>query len=380
MSSKLPEDIIVHSHHRWFATHIWQRPHHIISRLAQRHRIFYIEEPWWKAPQDHPHLSIYPHQENPVVIRPMAHRQAARLPRISERNQQAIRQLLSVYLDQQNVRKAIRWHYAPLARYLGGITEEPLTVYDCMDEHAAFKGAPPELLEVERKLLGEADLVFTGGRSIYESKRPCNERCYRFDSGVDLDHFARATSDIPLPGDVAHLPRPIIGYFGAIDERIDYPAIRAMAEAHPDWSIVLIGPVTKVDPKSLPKGPNLHWLGGRSYGDLPAYLKAFDVATILFADNEATRSLSPTKTPEYLAGRKPVVSGPVPDIVDQYSDYIWIARSPQEWVARTEEALRDHTPARADAAVRFIQQFGWDGIVDRMYQRLEEAYALRNAS
>ena len=381
MPSSLPETFVVHSHHRWFATHIWQRPHHIISRLARRHRILFIEEPWWKAPQDHPHLSLYPHQDNPTVLRPLVHRQSSHLPRISERNREAVREVISAYLKKQEIREVVQWYYAPLSRYLGDLFPSRLTVYDCMDEHAAFKGAPPELLEVERQLLGEADLVFTGGRTIYESKRPFNEQTYRFDSGVDLEHFAQAAGgDLPVPGDVAHLPRPIIGYFGAIDERIDYPAIQAMAQAHPEWSIVLIGPVTKVDPKTLPKGPNLHWLGGRSYSELPAYLKAFDVATILFADNEATRSLSPTKTPEYLAGRKPVVSGPVPDIVDQYSDLVWIARSPEEWVARVEQALRDHTPARADAALEYIQQFSWDGIVDRMVERLEEAYARRQAT
>jgi UDP-galactopyranose mutase len=374
---ELPRDLVVHCHLRWSG--VFQRPQHVISRLARDHRVLFIEEPVWIWESDLPHLAVFPQNENLTVLQPRVPAQEENLPAISASNRELIRALLSAYFREAGFGEVIRWHYAPMASYLADLTQDGLLVYDCMDELAAFAGAPEELKDRERELLRNADVVFTGGRSIFEAKHPHNPNTHRFDSAVDVEHFAQAAlPETLVPADVADLPHPLVGYYGVVDERMDYPAIEAIAAAHPEWSIVLVGPVTKVDPAALPKAANIHYLGQRSYQQLPGYLKAFDVATVLFADNTATRHLSPTKTLEYFAGRKPVVTGPIHDILENYPHLVHIARSPQEWVSEIERALAEHDEARADAGVAYAREHTWDATVEGMRQLMREAYEQRN--
>jgi UDP-galactopyranose mutase len=373
----LPEtyDLVVHSHLRWDG--VFQRPHHIISRLARHHRVAFIEEPIFLEPgADRSSIRLETRVEPPniTVVQPFLPPQEEFLPAVSPENKRLNRELVEEWLQRAGFQDVVRWHYAPMAIYLAGACPERGVVYDCMDELSAFKGAPPELIERERELMRQADVVFTGGRSMFENKRAYHPNIYRFDSGVDVTHFQKATlPETLVPDDADELPHPIIGYYGVIDERMDLQAIRLMAERERGWQLLLIGPVTKIDESELPQAPNIHYTGQRSYEDLPGYLKAFDVCLIPFADNEATRYLSPTKTLEYFAGTKPVVSSPVQDVVDHYSDLVRIARTPEEWVTQVRAALREDNRERLRKGLERAREHTWDSIVAQMSDLVDQA-------
>lgn len=369
MSSKSP--MVVHCHLRWDG--VWQRPQQIMSRMAQERRICFIEEPIFMSPSTQPWLRVR-EEDGITIVQPHVTEQEEHLPRVSVANQQAIRTMLAPWLKENGWTGGVRWHYAPMATYLRDLTEDHTVVYDCMDELSAFRGAPPELVERERELMNEADVMFTGGLSMYLNKRQHHSNCHRFDSGVDVEHFQQATrAETLLPEDARDLPKPVIGYYGVIDERMDYDAIRALSAAFPEGTVLLVGPVTKVDPAELPQAPNIRYVGQRTYHQLPGYLKAFDVALVPFADNEATRFLSPTKTLEYFAGLKPVVSSPVKDVVENYADIVRLARSPEEYVAAVRAALSEDHADRARRGLEKAQEKTWDAIVQQMTALVDEA-------
>jgi glycosyltransferase involved in cell wall biosynthesis len=254
-------------------------------------------------------------------------------------------------------------------------------LYDVMDELSAFKGAPAELKAADLRLLGQADVVFTGGVSLYRARLPYAENIHLFPSGVEVDHFARAAHEaLPAPSDLAEVPHPIVGYFGVIDERMDLPLLTAMAGAHPDWSIVMLGPVIKIEPDELPQAPNLHFLGMKDYRVLPEYLAKFDVALVPFAMNESTRFLSPTKTLEYMAAEKPVVATPIPDIIELYGDFVRIGATAPEFIAQVEAALAETPAERQERRLRVSKLMGmhtWDHIAEEMDQIIQAAIARR---
>ncbi|MFN3651796.1 MAG: glycosyltransferase [Armatimonadota bacterium] len=366
------DPMVVHCHLRWDG--VWQRPQQILSRMAARRRILFIEEPFpHLQPGETPRVDVR-EQDGITIVQPWVPHQEEHLPQVSATNQQLIRDLVAPIIRDRGFGGGIRWHYAPMAIYLADLSDSHTVVYDCMDELSAFRGAPPALVECERQLMGQADVMFTGGLSMWLNKRQHHGNCHRFDSGVDVSHFQQATQEeTEIPEDVRNLPHPVIGYYGVIDERMDYDAIRALSEAFPEGSIVLVGPVTKVDPAELPKADNIHYVGQRTYAQLPGYLKSFDVALVPFADNEATRFLSPTKTLEYFAGLKPVVSSPVKDVVENYADIVRIARTPQEYVQAVRAALAEDNSDRARRGLEKAQEKTWDAIVSQMEEHLEEA-------
>jgi UDP-galactopyranose mutase len=380
-------DIVVHSHLRWDG--VWQRPQQIISRLARDHRVCFVEEPIFRPPADAPvsaeewafwdglgeppALDARRESDALTVIRAYLPPQEEELPSVSPENKRLNFELVRDFLRENGFRDVLRWHYAPMAIYLREACPSRAVVYDCMDELSAFKGAPPELAQRERELIAEADVLFTGGRSLYQGKQNLHPRVYRFDSGVELEHFERATRpETPVPEDAARLPHPIIGYYGVIDERMDLAAIEHMARAEPGWQILLVGPVTKIQDSDLPRAANIHYTGQRRYAELPGYLKAFDVCLVPFADNAATRFLSPTKTLEYFAGLKPVVSSPVADVVENYADIVRIARSPAEYVAQVRAALAEDDPDRRRRGLEAAREKTWDAIVAQMSAIVDE--------
>lgn len=226
-------------------------------------------------------------------------------------------------------------------------------------------------------MLRTADVVFTGGVSMYRARLQQSNNIHLFPSGVEIEHFAQAKdSSLARPQDIANLRGPIIGYFGVIDERMDMPVLKALAQSHPEWQIVMLGPVVKIDPSELPQGPNLHFLGMKDYQELPGYLAHFDVALVPFAMNEATRFLSPTKTLEYMAAGKPVVAAPIHDIVELYGDYVRIAETPAEFVADVAAALAETPAERQERALRvekLLQLYTWDYIAGEMEKLIEAA-------
>jgi glycosyltransferase involved in cell wall biosynthesis len=330
-------DLVCLSHLRW--DFVYQRPQHLMSRFARDRRVFFVEEPIWKAEGSEPRMEVGERQGGVILAVP--HLPGGLAPEQIEALQG---ELLRELLERHEVSGFVLWYYTPMAMPFAEGLEPLAVVYDCMDELSLFRGAPRELIDREARLLAAADLVFTGGQSLYEAKREKHPRVHPFPSSIDAEHFRRArpsSEERPEPADQAGIPGPRMGYFGVIDERLDLDLLAAVAEARPDWNIVMVGPVVKIDPESLPRHSNLHWLGMKSYPELPEYLAGWDVALMPFALNESTRFISPTKTPEYLAGGRPVVSTPIRDVVKPYgeSGLVEIADSPEAFVAAIERAL-----------------------------------------
>lgn len=363
-------DLLCFSHLRW--DFVYQRPQHLMSRFAAIQRVFFIEESIFDAM--YARFDVTRREKNLWQVQP-------HLPADAAWNTEFIlRRLLSELLEDYRIKEYMSWYYTPMAI---GFTQQlhPLvTVYDCMDELSAFRGAPPELLARESELLKHADLVFTGGQSLYQAKAKRHPNVHAFPSSVDRAHFGQARY-CEEPEDQAHLPHPRLGFFGVIDERMDLDLIAAVADARPDWQLVIVGPVVKIDPSSLPQRTNLHYPGGRSYQELPHYLAGWDVALLPFARNEATRFISPTKTPEYLAGGKPVVSTSIRDVVQPYGEMglVQIADTVPDFVAAAERALQQQANdktwlARVD---EFLADMSWDATWERMAVLIERELQAR---
>ncbi|HYE16722.1 MAG TPA: glycosyltransferase family 1 protein [Pyrinomonadaceae bacterium] len=365
-------DLICLSHLRW--DFVYQRPQHLLSRCARDRRVFFFEEPIYG---DDYRLDVKLSDDGVFVAVP-------HLPEgVSGVAAEALQQaLLNRMMAEHGVANYVLWYYTPMpvawARHL-----RPLAVvYDCMDELSAFKGAPPALKEREAELFRRADLVFTGGQSLYEAKRGKHPQIYAFPSSIDRAHFAQARGDVAEPADQAGIPRPRMGFFGVVDERLDIELLDGLALARPDWQFVIVGPVVKIDPASLPRHANLHYLGGKSYKELPAYIAGWDVAALLFARNEHTRYISPTKTPEYLAAGKPVVSTTIRDVVRPYGELglVHIADTVEEFVRAAEPHMTGEASGRAEWLERvddFLAENSWDKTWARMSELIEAVAARR---
>ena len=358
--------LVVHSHLRW--DWVWQRPQQFLSRLARNHAILFIEEPVENDAEPDAQVSGYNGHQDFFILRP-------RLPRSLLEHRTTVD-----YWQREIVRKVLRgpiaklfdnpvqWFYDPMAvESFAGQMGEIAIVYDCMDELSQFRGAPKELREREHRLLTIADVVFAGGPKIYRSKQRENPNCYCYGCGVDSDHFSKALSpETAVPRDFEGIAGPILGYFGVVDERLDYELIRRLAICHPEWNIVFVGPHIKVDPKGFPRRDNLFWLGGRSYQELPAYAKCFDVCLMPFALNEATEFINPTKTLEYMATGTPIVSTAVEDVAAQFSDVVQIAASHEAFVSDCERAIASPNRDRIDAGLLLARNNSWERIVQHI--------------
>ena len=367
-------DLVCLSHLRW--DFVYQRPQHLLSRFAKHTRLFFVEEPYFDNPQES-WLEVAPREDNLQLVIP--HLAQGLSPEQIEIVQ---RQLLDKFFAEQGLQRYIFWYYTPMSLGFTNHFSPVLTVYDCMDELSAFKNAPTRLKELEQELFKKANLVFTGGQSLYESKEKQHPRVYAFPSSIDKAHFGQARQNLPQPADQAIIAEPRIGFFGVIDERADLELLSAVADARPDWQLIMIGPVVKIDPADLPQRPNLHYLGGKSYKELPAYLSGWQVATLPFAINESTRFISPTKTPEYLAAGKPVVSTPIQDVVRPYGEQnlVHIASTPPEFVAAIEKALvQQEDQAWKNKVNEFLTHISWDqtwqGMLDLMQEALQQKEA-----
>ena len=378
------QDLICISHLRW--DFVWQRPQQLLSRLAKQHRIFFVEEPVTDTNIDKPYLESYPGRTpgaQPVTVVRMHYPSAEHywIGHNDPRTQADYEALLLDFIEHEEIHNPLLWLYTPMAAPFVEALQPQFMIYDVMDELSAFKGAPTALKEADRWLLGQADLVFTGGASLYRARQPYSANIHLFPSGVDIQHFARADRErFAKPADIAHLQPPLLGYFGVIDERMDLDLLAHVAAAHPEWNLVMLGPVIKIEPQDLPHAPNLHYPGMKDYNDLPVYLSHFDVALVTFAMNEATRFLSPTKTLEYLAAHKPVVSTPIPDIIELYGAHVRIGETPEEFVTQIEAALAA-TPEeqfiRRQREQELLTRYTWDNIAERMGQLITTAYQER---
>jgi UDP-galactopyranose mutase len=359
--------LVCFSHLRWhFVT---QRPQHLMSRFARDWTVLYWEEPIYGAPAASLETSICA-TSGVTVLTPQL---PSGLCDADERD--VLRALLDAALQNQPA-PVLHWYYTPMMLSFSEHLDADCVVYDCMDELANFKNAPTELLALEQRLIQRSDLVFTGGYSLYEVKRDRHPRVHPFPSSVDTAHFAAARSPGLTPPDQAELPGPRLGFYGVIDERMDLDLLATVAEQRPDWSLVMVGPVVKISEDDLPRRPNLHYLGSKQYVELPDYLRGWDVALMPFAINEATRFISPTKTPEYLAAGCPVVSTPITDVIRHYGDMaaVRIASTADEFVAACEDALSANADWRAQADA-VLKTMSWDQTFIAMKAQINGAIA-----
>ena len=346
-------DLICFSHLRW--NFVFQRPQHLLTRCANERRVYYFEEPLCDA--DSPWLHLERHGALTIATPHIP-------PHCSEDVAVDLqRALLNELMAGEHIDQYIAWYYTPMALGFSDHLAPAVVVYDCMDELSAFKGAPPALTRREKELLRRADVVFTGGQSLYEAKRHAHANVRAFPSSVDVAHFARARTSQLDPEDQRPIPKPRLGFFGVIDERMDVELLAGIMAARPEWHLVMIGPVVKIDPASLPTRNNIHYLGSKAYGELPSYIAGWDVALLPFARIEATRFISPTKTPEYMAAGKPVVSTSITDVVRPYGQrgLVRIADTVEEFVAACEAALAEDPVTRTRDADAFLRQTSWDG-------------------
>ncbi len=345
-------DFVCLSHLRW--DFVYQRPQHLLSRWAREHRVFFVEEPVSTEGAARLEISTRPSGVRVVV------------PHLPDSVGQAADAVQARLIDElfadRDVREFVLWYYTPMALGFTRHLEPSVTVYDCMDELALFAMAPPALRDHEAELFQRADLVFTGGQSLYDAKRRQHPSVHLFPSSVDTAHFSRARERLAEPPDQAELARPRLGYLGVVDERMDLELLAGAAEARPSWQWVIVGPVVKIDPADLPRRENIHYLGLKTYQELPAYLAGWDVALLPFARNDSTRFISPTKTPEYLAAGKPVVSTSIRDVVHPYGQHglVRIADTPADFVAAAEAAMREDTAERLRAVDGFLAEMSWD--------------------
>jgi UDP-galactopyranose mutase len=366
-------DLVCLSHLRW--DFVYQRPQHLLSRCAETRRVFFFEEPV--------------HDGGPLRLEVMERgRVRVVVPHLPEgltsdvAREAAMRSMVERMLAGNGVSDYVLWYYTPMALQFTRHLHPRAVVYDCMDELSAFKGASPLLRGLESELMARADLVFTGGQSLYEAKRDRHPRVYAFPSSIDAEHFGRARAMSEEPDDQAGIPHPRLGFFGVIDERLDIELLDEVSRMRPEWQLVMIGPVVKIDPAALPRRANIHYLGMKSYEELPAYLSGWDVALLPFARNDSTRFISPTKTPEYLAAGRPVVSTSIRDVVRPYGreGLVHIADTAEEFVEACEAALVEDAASRRERVDAFLAQTSWDGTWAGMNALIDGAVAERRAS
>jgi glycosyltransferase involved in cell wall biosynthesis len=365
------ETILCLSHLRW--NFVYQRPQHLLVRCAQQHQVLYVEEPMFDVSE--PTLEVRAEGEVTVAV---PHLPCGLSTDDAERAQ---RKMIDRLLYAADDPRPVLWYATPMAIAFTHHIKPRAVVYDCMDELSLFHGAPAALIEREAMLLKHADVVFTGGHSLYAYKRAhsAHRNIHPFPSSVDVPHFAQAREPIADPPDQAAIAHPRIGFFGVIDERMDLALLAELADQRPDLQLVMIGPVVKIAPDSLPRRPNLHWLGSKTYQELPRYLANWDVAMLPFARCDATRFISPTKTPEYLAAGKPVVSTSITDVINPYGrdGLAWIADTAGEFAAAIDEALRSDRIARIAHADSFLSGLSWDRTWSEMWAHVERAIETR---
>jgi glycosyltransferase involved in cell wall biosynthesis len=358
--------LVCFSHLRW--DFVWQRPQHLLSRATKHFSVLVVEEPMFK-PGITAHMDLSTRPQGVTIAVPMLPEGLSQEDVILEQ-----RDLVEELIGREAKGPRVFWYYTPMAMAFTSHLDADLTIYDNMDELSLFRGASRELLDMESALFTRADVVFTGGMSLYEAKRNRHHNVHAFPSSIEFDHFAKARSIKQDPADQAAIPGPRLGFFGVIDERMDIDLLGQVAELRPEWQFVMIGPVVKIDPASLPRRDNIHWLGGKDYKELPNYLSGWDIGFMNFALNEATRFISPTKTPEFLAAGVPVVSTPIMDVVRPYGEkgLVEIAKTPLEVVRKAETLLARPKDAWLQKVDRHLAAGSWDKTWASMFRLIQD--------
>ena len=366
-----PDGLICFSHLRW--DFVFQRPQHLMGRFAVARSVIYFEEAIAIGAEETARLALREDPSGITIATPLVPGGLR-----ADEHDRAVKTLLDALISERDIVRPILWYYTPMMLPISRHIEPSAVVYDCMDELANFRFAPPALRPLEQELIATADVIFTGGHSLYEAKQHLHANIYPFPSSVDRAHFAQARK-MPIRASSG----PVLGFYGVLDERMDLELIAAVADARPDWTIVMVGPVVKISSDELPRRSNIQYPGGADYADLPARLAEWDVALMPFAINDSTRFISPTKTPEYLSAGKPVVSTPIRDVVRHYGDLaaVGIADTAEAFVAACKTALAQAADvngawlAESDAA---LADLSWDQTYIRMNALIERAAVMRS--
>jgi UDP-galactopyranose mutase len=359
-------DLICFSHLRW--NFVFQRPQHLMLRCARERRVFFFEEPIRESGIES-HVRLESVNGVTVVVPYLDEALAANDVAIQ------LRLLLAQFMRRERINEYVLWYFTPMALSFTRHLVPHAIVYDCMDELSAFKGAPQALGLLDEELMRCASLVLTGGQSLYEARHHRHPNVHPVPSSVDVDHFAQARRLTVDPSDQRDIPHPRLGFFGVVDERMDLALLEGMADARPDWHVIIVGPVVKIDPASLPTRANIHYLGSKLYEELPHYIAQWDVALMPFARNDATRFISPTKTPEYMAAGKPIVSTSIRDVVRPYGQQglVRIADDVEMFVAACAASMAENPAARRRDADAFLRHTSWDGTWNRIRAMLNQA-------
>jgi UDP-galactopyranose mutase len=374
LSSSSSPDLICFSHLRW--NFVFQRPQHLMSRMANEGRVFFFEEPVM-SDSAVPELQVREEADNLFVATP-------HLPRGYGEMESNLwmKKFLNEMMVDHGIIRYLTWYYSPMHLKHSHHLRPVVSVYDCMDQLSTFKGAPQELPLMEQSLLNRVDLVFTGGFSLFNAKRHLHQRVYPFPSSVDVAHFAQARDLSDDPEDQAGIAGPRLGYIGVIDERVDLELIDQIATQRPDWQIIMVGPVVKIDPATLPRRPNIHYLGGKNYEELPRYLAGWDIAILPFARNEATRYISPTKTPEYLSAGCRVISTSIRDVVHPYGvkNLVAIADDAEAFIIRAESILADRAgyDGWLNQVDGFLKDISWDKTFASMWKLVNDQFVVKD--
>ncbi|RYY06595.1 MAG: glycosyltransferase family 1 protein, partial [Sphingobacteriaceae bacterium] len=352
---KLPANLLCLSHLRW--DFVYQRPQHLLTRFSEMFNTYFLEEPIHDA-EEVAYLNISKRLPNLWVVVP--HIQSG-LSKAEEKL--VMKQLMDNFMENEDGEDFLFWYYTPMALSFTEQLNPGLVVYDCMDELSLFKNAPAELKDLEKRLMAKSDVVFTGGQSLYEAKKHQHANIHPFPSSIDKSHFVKARTLQVQPDDQKNVSNPKLGFYGVIDERFDIELIREIADARPNWEFMLIGPVVKINREHLPKNPNIHYLGQKSYEQLPTYLSGWDIALIPFMLNDSTKFISPTKTPEYLSAGKPVVSTAIRDVVNPYATnkLVHIGATAEDFIEAIEYELNHKNDKKWLAKVdNFLSKNSWD--------------------
>ena len=370
--------LLVFSHLRW--SFVFRRPQQLLTRLARDFDIYFVEEPVFA--EGPPALMSAIHQNGIEVLTP---RTPVFAPGFHDDQLAVMKPLVDEFVAARGLVEPIAWLCTPLALPLIADLEPCAVVYDCMEDPAASKFAPPALQAREAELMELADVVLAAGPSLHEARQGRHPNLHCLPSGVDAAHFAPAGLDADDVESAAAaelhrgMPHPRLGFFGVIDERLDLDLVANIATLRPDWQVVMAGPVARIDPATLPQRPNIRWAGPQHHDALPHLLAQWDACLLPFALNEATRFISPAQTLEYLAGGKPVVGTPIRDLVSLHGDVVRIASTAEDVVAAVEAALAESPAEQADwrrRAQALVDGSSWDGIADRIAELLLE-YVMR---
>jgi Glycosyl transferases group 1 len=370
LSSSLGDipDLVCLCHSRWQSE--FQRPQHLMTRYARNRRVFFVGEPIFDDTLE-TRITVEVHDGVHVVV--------PHLPRTFGETESlsAQRAALEQLLARERITRYVLWYYTPLALRFSSHLTPAGVAYDCIAELSTPRGAAAELPALERELMRRADVVFTDGESLYEARKGQHPNIHAVPSSVDVPHFAAARQHPPDPPDQKPIPRPRLGFFWVLDERLDIPLLLGLADARPDWQLVMIGPVVTIDKRDLPRRPNIHYLGPKAYAELPRYIGGWDVALLPFARNEGTGFISPTRTPAYLAAGRPVVSTSIRDVVSPYGErgLVYIADTVTEMVRACNAALREPAEFRRTRADAFLSDMSWDHTWSRTASLLDAATA-----